>query len=391
MLLAALAETGCEAAGAVMVGDTEFDVAMGRAAGMATIGVAWGYHPRERLEAAGADVIIDELRRARRRPGPARGRRRVTWAPRRRFWQAAPRPARRRGGFARRARRPAAEDARPARRSSCRPRRWPRRSPPNGTRSTARSGPSACRSPAPPTRRSTGSRRSARRWSTRSPTTAAPTCSATAPPSPRRWRRGRPRAGTPGCSGSARALGAPLVAVDRRHAPAAAGRRASRRCAPRSPREDAFGLIALHELVALSGSLVLGLAVARGALDAAEAWELSRIDETWQAEQWGLDAEAEAAAAARRRADFLQARRAARRCSAAIRARRNATTCATDDRMRHRRRAMVSRPAAPLDLSASAHKTGAGADARCPRRNTIGAATAPTPLPLEAAQQEEEQ
>jgi phosphoglycolate phosphatase len=59
MLLAALAETGCAADRAVMVGDTEYDIAMGRAAGMATIGVAWGYHPRARLQAAGADVIID--------------------------------------------------------------------------------------------------------------------------------------------------------------------------------------------------------------------------------------------------------------------------------------------------------------------------------------------
>ncbi len=71
--------------------------------------------------------------------------------------------------------------------------------------------------------------------------------------------------------------------------------------------EDAFGLAALHELVTLSGSLVLGLAVARGALDAAAAWELSRLDETWQAEQWGLDSDAEAAVAIRRTA-FLQAR-----------------------------------------------------------------------------------
>ena len=71
---------------------------------------------------------------------------------------------------------------------------------------------------------------------------------------------------------------------------------------------DAFGLVALQELVTLSGSLLLGLAVARGALAAEAAWELSRIDETWQAEQWGRDAEAEAAAAARR-ADFLRAER----------------------------------------------------------------------------------
>ena len=61
MLLAALAETGCEPRRTVMVGDTEFDIAMGRAAGMATIGVAWGYHPRERLRAAGADAIIDSF------------------------------------------------------------------------------------------------------------------------------------------------------------------------------------------------------------------------------------------------------------------------------------------------------------------------------------------
>lgn len=69
-----------------------------------------------------------------------------------------------------------------------------------------------------------------------------------------------------------------------------------------------FELTALHDLVALSGSLVLGLAVAEGALDAETAWELSRIDETWQAEQWGEDEEAAAMAAAKR-ADFLQARR----------------------------------------------------------------------------------
>jgi phosphoglycolate phosphatase len=59
MLLAALAETGCGAERAVMVGDTEYDIAMGRAAGFRTIGVAWGYHPRARLEAAGADRILE--------------------------------------------------------------------------------------------------------------------------------------------------------------------------------------------------------------------------------------------------------------------------------------------------------------------------------------------
>ncbi|MBP7000217.1 ATP12 family chaperone protein [Amaricoccus sp.] len=70
--------------------------------------------------------------------------------------------------------------------------------------------------------------------------------------------------------------------------------------------EDAFALTALHELTTLSGSLVLALAVRRGALDPDEAWALSRVDEAWQAEQWGEDAEA-VQAAARRRQDFLNA------------------------------------------------------------------------------------
>ncbi len=61
MLETALLETGLPAGRAVMVGDTEFDMAMGKAAGFATIGVAWGYHPRLRLEAAGADIVIDSF------------------------------------------------------------------------------------------------------------------------------------------------------------------------------------------------------------------------------------------------------------------------------------------------------------------------------------------
>lgn len=61
MLLRALEETGAAADEAVMIGDTEFDIAMGRAAGFATIGVGWGYHPRARLEAAGADMVIEDF------------------------------------------------------------------------------------------------------------------------------------------------------------------------------------------------------------------------------------------------------------------------------------------------------------------------------------------
>jgi chaperone required for assembly of F1-ATPase len=70
---------------------------------------------------------------------------------------------------------------------------------------------------------------------------------------------------------------------------------------------DAFRLTALHDLVALSGSLVIGLAVAHDRLDPEAAWPVSRIDEDWQIEQWGRDAEAAAAAAVKRR-DFLRAK-----------------------------------------------------------------------------------
>jgi len=63
-----------------------------------------------------------------------------------------------------------------------------------------------------------------------------------------------------------------------------------------------FGLAALHDLVGITGSLVLGLAVTRGRLDAAAAWDLSRIDEEWQIAQWGEDAEARETAQIRRAA-----------------------------------------------------------------------------------------
>jgi len=53
-----------------------------------------------------------------------------------------------------------------------------------------------------------------------------------------------------------------------------------------------FELAALHDLIAMSGSLVLALAVTQGRLTALDSWDLSRIDETWQAEQWGADEDA---------------------------------------------------------------------------------------------------
>ena len=44
------------------------------------------------------------------------------------------------------------------------------------------------------------------------------------------------------------------------------------------------------------------MAVAKGALDAAEAFELSRLDEAFQQERWGVDEEAAARTEGLRRA-----------------------------------------------------------------------------------------
>lgn len=66
---------------------------------------------------------------------------------------------------------------------------------------------------------------------------------------------------------------------------------------------DAFALAALSPLVTVSGSLVIGLALAEGAIDLDTAWAAATLDEQWQVEQWGEDAEAAAMLATRRR-DF---------------------------------------------------------------------------------------
>lgn len=55
---------------------------------------------------------------------------------------------------------------------------------------------------------------------------------------------------------------------------------------------DPFALGALHVIASITGSLVLALAVADNAANGAQVFALSRIDETYQAEKWGEDAEA---------------------------------------------------------------------------------------------------
>lgn len=71
---------------------------------------------------------------------------------------------------------------------------------------------------------------------------------------------------------------------------------------------DAFELAAFHDLVSLSGSLVLGFAATMDARPADELWTISRLDELWQEEQWGEDEEATAMALIKRDA-FLHAKR----------------------------------------------------------------------------------
>lgn len=77
---------------------------------------------------------------------------------------------------------------------------------------------------------------------------------------------------------------------------------------------DPFRLTAFHDLVALPGSLVIGLAAAEGAFAPTALWQAARADEQWQIDHWGPDPEAEQAAAARAEA-FFHAERFFRACA----------------------------------------------------------------------------
>jgi chaperone required for assembly of F1-ATPase len=66
-------------------------------------------------------------------------------------------------------------------------------------------------------------------------------------------------------------------------------------------RDDAFRLAALHVITAITGSALLALMFEAGAIDAEAAWNAAHIDEDWNIEHWGLDAEAAARRTARKR------------------------------------------------------------------------------------------
>ncbi|HEX7782349.1 MAG TPA: ATP12 family protein [Sphingobium sp.] len=55
---------------------------------------------------------------------------------------------------------------------------------------------------------------------------------------------------------------------------------------------DSFMLAGLSTVVSIGGSLVCGLALVEGGYDTDSIWDATELDELWQAEQWGEDADA---------------------------------------------------------------------------------------------------
>lgn len=105
---------------------------------------------------------------------------------------------------------------------------------------------------------------------------------------------------------AAQSLGAPLR-ITRGIAPVAQPADSLHRLAEQVQACTNFQLTALHDLVSLTGSLVLGLAATTSSFDPETLWRVSRFDEGWQSEQWGEDEDASAMAEIKRE-DFLRAR-----------------------------------------------------------------------------------
>jgi chaperone required for assembly of F1-ATPase len=64
---------------------------------------------------------------------------------------------------------------------------------------------------------------------------------------------------------------------------------------------DPWSIAALHVVTTLTGSALLALALARGALDLDQVWAAAHVDEDWNIEKWGVDEEV----AARRLARYV--------------------------------------------------------------------------------------
>lgn len=58
ILIDAMAQMGAKPRETIVIGDTSFDIKLAKNAGAGAIGVKWGYHTAQELEAAGADRLI---------------------------------------------------------------------------------------------------------------------------------------------------------------------------------------------------------------------------------------------------------------------------------------------------------------------------------------------
>jgi chaperone required for assembly of F1-ATPase len=103
------------------------------------------------------------------------------------------------------------------------------------------------------------------------------------------------------CSAGAAALRRRLQA--RRAASSTSPSRGDRRAACHAVSRSILPARGLSPLVTIGGSLACALWRSRRRLHAEQAWDAVSVDDRWQLEQWGSDAEAEAALANRRR-DF---------------------------------------------------------------------------------------
>ncbi len=113
------------------------------------------------------------------------------------------------------------------------------------------------------------------------------------------------RAWDPLLDWAARDLGARLI-VTSGVVPVAQDRDALRRLGDALGAFSTFQLTAVHDLITLSGSLVIGLAACAGAAEIETLWDASQVDEMWQVQLWGEDDEARDATG-RKRQDFLDA------------------------------------------------------------------------------------
>ena len=61
MIFEAMEDAGCDAENTIMIGDTTYDIEMGRAAGCKTVAVAWGYHTVGEMQSVGANAVAETM------------------------------------------------------------------------------------------------------------------------------------------------------------------------------------------------------------------------------------------------------------------------------------------------------------------------------------------